>query len=115
MDQSDIITLLIAVIGTLGGASAWQYYQKKLELKNIAQEKEREQKYLYRDDLRERVAVLESKLEDSRKEHVELLEKFTKLTEETAALRVEVQFLREERDKLQGIVDKLTSDAGNTR
>ena len=43
MDQSDIITLLIAVIGTLGGASAWQYYQKKLELKNIAQEKEREQ------------------------------------------------------------------------
>ena len=115
VEQNDIITLLIAVIGTLGGASAWQYYQKKLELKNTLQEKEREQKYLYRDDLRERVAVLESKLEDSRKERDELMEKFTKLAEETAALRVEVQYLREERDKLQGIVDRLTSESGDNQ
>lgn len=108
MEQSDIITLLIAVIGTLGGASAWQYYQKKLELKNAEQEKEREQKYIYRDDLRERVAVLESKLEGSRKDRDDLMEKLRTLSEETAALRVEVQYLREEREKLQRTVDKLT-------
>ena len=64
---------------------------------------------IYRDDLRERVAVLEHRLEDERKERDELMEKFTKLAEETAALRVEVQFLREERDKLQELVDSMSS------
>ena len=108
MEQSDIITLLIAVIGTLGGASAWQYYQKKLEIRTTQEEKQRGEQHVYRDDLRERVAVLESKLEDERRGRDELMQKFTKLTEETSALRVEVQFLREEREKLQDTVDKLT-------
>ena len=48
-------------------------------------------------------------MEDERKERDELMEKFTKLAEETAALRVEVQFLREERDKLQELVDSMSS------
>lgn len=109
MEQSDIITLLIAVIGTLGGASAWQYYQKKLEIRTTREEKRHGEQHIYRDDLRERVAILESKLEDERKERDELMEKFTKLTEETAALRVEVQFLREERDKLQKLVNNMTN------
>lgn len=114
MEQSDIITLLIAVIGTLGGAGAWQYYQKKLEIRTNLEEKQRGEQHIYRDDLRERVAVLESKLEDERKGRDELMEKFTKLTEETAALRVEVQFLREERDKLQELVDTMTGSHGNS-
>ena len=68
MEQSDIITLLIAVIGTLGGAGAWQYYQKKLEIRTNQEEKQRGEQHVYRDDLRERVAILESKLEDERHE-----------------------------------------------
>ena len=93
MEQNDIITLLIAVIGTLGGASAWQYYQKRLEIRTTQEEKRHGEQHIYRDDLRERVAVLEHRLEDERKERDELMEKFTKLAEETAALRVEVQSL----------------------
>jgi chromosome segregation ATPase len=108
MEQSDIITLLIAIIGTLGGTSAWQYYQKKLEHKKELKEKEHEEKYVYRDDLRERVAILESKLEDSQKDKDILNDKLRSILEETAALRVEVQYLREERKKLQLTVDKLT-------
>ena len=108
MQESDILTLLIAVVGTLGGASAWQFYQKRLEIKAVEAEKEHKQKYIYRDDLRERVAVLETKLEESRAARDELLENLRALSEETAALRVEVQFLREERDKLQKTIDKLT-------
>ncbi len=108
MEQNDIITLLIAVVGTLGGASAWQFYQKRLEIKAVADEKEKEQVHLYRDDLRERVAVLEAKLDSSRNERDELLEKLRVLAEETAALRVEVQYLREEREKLAALVEKLS-------
>ena len=109
MEQNDIITLLIAVVGTLGGASAWQFYQKRLEIKAVADEKEKEQVHLYRDDLRERVAVLEAKLDSSRNERDELLEKLRVLAEETAALRVEVQYLREEREKLAALVEKLSA------
>lgn len=108
MDTSDIITLLIALVGTLGGASAWQFYQKRMELRAGQEEHENKQKYIYRDDLRERVAVLETKLEESRTARDELLEQLRLLSEETAALRVEVQFLREEREKLQQTIDKLT-------
>lgn len=108
MQENDILTLLIAVVGTLGGASAWQFYQKRLEIKAVEAEKEHKQKYIYRDDLRERVAVLETKLEESRAARDDLLENLRVLSEETAALRVEVQFLREERDKLQKTIDKLT-------
>ena len=108
MDTNDIITLLIALVGTLGGASAWQFYQKRMELRAGQEEHENKQKYIYRDDLRERVAILETKLEESRTARDELLEQLRLLSEETAALRVEVQFLREEREKLQQTIDRLT-------
>lgn len=108
MEQADVITLLIALVGTLGGASAWQFYQKRLEIKASAEEKEQAQKHVYRDDLRERVAVLETKLEESRAAKEELMDQLRALSEETAALRVEVQFLREEREKLQQTIDRLT-------
>ena len=113
MEQSDIITLLVAVVGTLGGASAWQFYQKRLELKAASEEKDKAQQHVYRDDLRERVAVLEAKLDTSRNERDELLEKLRVLAEETAALRVEVQFLREEREKLTALVEKLSMKDGS--
>jgi uncharacterized coiled-coil DUF342 family protein len=108
MEQNDIITLLVAVVGTLGGASAWQFYQKRLEIKAASEEKDKAQQHVYRDDLRERVAILEAKLDSSRSERDELLEKLRVLAEETAALRVEVQFLREEREKLTALVEKLS-------
>ena len=108
MEQNDIITLLVAVVGTLGGASAWQFYQKRLEIRAASDEKDKAQQHVYRDDLRERVAILEAKLDSSRNERDELLEKLRVLAEETAALRVEVQFLREEREKLTALVEKLS-------
>ena len=108
METTDIITLLVALVGTLGGASAWQFYQKRLELKASADESENKQRHVYRDDLRERVQILETRLEESRAARDELLEQLRTLSEETAALRVEVQFLREEREKLKQTIDKLT-------
>ena len=33
VENSDLITLIIAIIGTLGGTSAWNFYQRKIELK----------------------------------------------------------------------------------
>jgi uncharacterized membrane protein YgaE (UPF0421/DUF939 family) len=107
VENSDLVTIIIAIIGTLGGTSAWNFYQRKLEL-NRETEKDREkQTYLYRDDLRERVAVLESKLDEERQERLLLLTRMQEQSEELAALRTEVKYLREERERLMAKIDEL--------
>lgn len=108
MESIDIITLLTALIGVLGGGAAWQYYQKRLEVKSQSQDKQHDRELAYRGDLQERVAVLETKLEESRAQRDDLMDKLRLLSEETAALRVEVKYLREERQSLQTTIDRLT-------
>lgn len=110
MEASDIITVVLTVVGTLGGAGAWDYYRRRLELS--AEEKTREfnESNVFRDDLRERVAVLEAKLQESHEERDKLVEQLTSLASETAALRVEVKYLRDERDRLLDRLERFLND-----
>ena len=98
--DSNLITVLITLVTVLGSGAAWQFYEKRMRLRHEESEKDKQEHFLYRDDLRERVAVLESKLEQSQKEKVELLETLRELSEQTAALRVEVEFLKKENERL---------------
>ena len=98
--DSNMITVLITLVTVLGSGAAWQFYEKRMRLRADQEEKDKNEHLLYRDDLRERVAVLESKLEDSRKEKEALLETLRTLSEQTAALRVEVEFLKKENERL---------------
>jgi predicted nuclease with TOPRIM domain len=54
-------------------------------------------------DLRERVAVLESKLERAEREKDELQQEMFKLIESLAAIKVEVEFLRKENAYLKSL------------
>lgn len=96
MGTSNIYTIIITLITVLGGAGAWKYYERRLELIRQKEKEEEQQIHLFRDDLRERVAVLESKLEESNKREVALLEEIRKLSETVAAMKVEVDYLRRE-------------------
>lgn len=96
MGVSNIYTIIITLITVLGGAGAWKYYERRLELARQKEKEEEQQIHLFRDDLRERVAVLESKLEESNKREVALLEEIRKLSETVAAMKVEVDYLRRE-------------------
>ena len=87
--DGNMITVLITLVTVLGSGAAWQFYEKRMRLRADQEE-----------DLRERVAVMESKLEQSQKEKVELLETLRTLSEQTAALRVEVEFLKKENERL---------------
>ena len=98
--DSNLITVLITLVTVLGSGAAWQFYEKRMRLRHEESEKEKQEHLLYRDDLRERVAVLESKLEESQNEKGELLEAYRMLSEQTAALRVEVEFLKKETERL---------------
>jgi len=85
----------------LGGAGAWKYYERRLEIARQKEREEEQQVHLFRDDLRERVTVLETKLEEALKREVSLLEEIRKLSETVAALKVEIEYLRRENTLLK--------------
>jgi hypothetical protein len=58
MQQDTIWTVLITLIGVLGGGSAWRYYEKR------AMRKERDDEFI-RHDCKDRIAKLEVLLENS--------------------------------------------------
>jgi hypothetical protein len=85
MDQNNIWVVLITLITTLGGASAFRFYEKRA----IRREKDED---FIRHDCKDRIAKLEMLLEASSKEKDELRNMVLELTKEVAALSVKVEF-----------------------
>jgi hypothetical protein len=69
--EGDLLNIVITAVTVLGSAGAWQFYQNKLKLKHQEKQEDRSEQTLFRDDLRERVAVLEEKLEQAYREKAE--------------------------------------------
>lgn len=101
MTSQNLISVLITAITVLGSTAAWNFYEKRMKLRFQEDREDERQQHLFRDDLRERVAVLEAKLETSYKEREELQSEIRKLSEATAAMRVEIDFLRKENESLR--------------
>ena len=101
MQISDIAPFLVAIATGLSSTAAWQFYTNRALAADKKAQEEREQFNLYQDNLRERVAILESKLEEAYKDREELQDRILKLAEATAAMRVEIDFLRKENEGLR--------------
>jgi len=101
MDQQNIATVLITAITVLGSSAAWNYYDRKLKISANEDASREKNIHMFRDDLRERVAILEDKLERAYKERTDLHAEILKMAESLAALRVEVEFLRKENETLK--------------
>jgi hypothetical protein len=99
--MADYSTIIITAVTVLGSTGAWTFYQNKLKLKYDSKKEDKTDQNLFRDDLRERVAVLESKLEAERsakeKTTEEVIELRTKLTE----YKIRLEFLEKENDRLK--------------
>jgi hypothetical protein len=85
MDNNSIWAVIITLITTLGGTTAFRYYEKR------AMRRERDEEFI-RHDCKDRIAKLETLLEQSSKEKDELRGLVLKLTAEVAELRVKVDF-----------------------
>lgn len=96
-----IYTVVITLITVLSSTAAWKFFEKRLSIKAEEVRDEERQRHLYRDDLRERVAVLESKLDEAHKDRDELMSKIIKMAESLAAMKVEIEFLRKENETLK--------------
>ena len=95
--------VLVTFIGVLGSASVWKYLEarlksqseaKKLHLKN-------NEGVQYRDDLKNRVRNLESLLATSSEEKELMRQQILDLTAEVHELRVKVEFLTKENERLK--------------
>lgn len=104
MDQVITIgmdTIVMAIAGILGSAGIWNFFSKKMELRIKEDQEQRDEYLIYRDDLRERVAVLESKLMDERSTNEQLRTVITELREELAEHKTRLEFLEQENARLK--------------
>lgn len=98
--MDNLYTVLITVISVLGGTTAFRYYEKR------AIRREREDDFI-RVDCRDRIAKLEALLVESKEEKDEMRSFILKLTSEVAELRIKVEFLSDENEKLEKSQKKL--------
>jgi len=100
MEDSSIFSVIITAITVLGGASAWRFYERR------AERKDKDDDFIKK-DCRERISKLEALLVQSSKEKDELRQMVIDMTAQVAELRVRVEFLSSENDKLKPIAKKL--------
>jgi len=100
----DNITQIIITLATVAGsAGIWKFFEARLKVR--AEEKkaslENNDGVQYRDDLKNRVANLEKLLASSADEKDELRKQVLDLTQEVSALRVKVEYLEKENERLK--------------
>jgi len=100
----DNITQIIITVATVAGsAGIWKFFEARLKVKAEEKKSEIENSdgVQYRDDLKDRVRNMESLLARSADEKDELRSQVLALTQEVSALRVKVEFLEKENDRLK--------------
>jgi peptidoglycan hydrolase CwlO-like protein len=92
--DSNVTSVLITAITMLSGTAAWRYYEKR------AAHKEKDEDFI-RHDCRDRITKLEALLEASAREKDDLRSLILQLTAQVAELRVKVEYLTDENEKLE--------------
>jgi uncharacterized protein HemX len=100
----DNITQIIITLATVAGsAGIWKFFEARLKVKSEEKKNELQNNdgVQYRDDLKNRVRNLEALLAQSSDEKDELRDQVLALTQEVSALRVKVDYLEKENDRLK--------------
>ena len=100
----DNITQIIITVATVAGsAGIWKFFEARLRMKSEEKKSQIENSdgVQYRDDLKNRVRNMEALLASSAEEKDELRNQVLQLTAEVNALRVKVEFLEKENDRLK--------------
>ena len=103
MTSESIATIIVTIVSMLGSQAAFNFYANRLARKDREEEDRKKQSMQLNGDLRERVAVLESKLERAEREKDDMQQEMIKLIEALAAIKVEVEFLRKENAYLKSL------------
>ena len=95
--------IIITIVGVLGSASIWKYLETRLKTKSEQKKVELQNNdgVQYRDDLKNRVRNLESMLANSSDEKDTLRQQVLELVAEVNTLRVKVEYLEKENERLK--------------
>jgi len=101
--MDNITQIIITVVSVAGTAGIWQFLQTRLKVKSDERKSKVENSdgVQYRDDLKNRVRNLEALLASSSDEKDELRDQVLTLTQEVSALRVKVEYLEKENERLK--------------
>ena len=101
--MGDYTQIIITIVGVLGSGAVWKYMEARLKSKTDQKKYEQANNdgVQYRDDLKHRVRNLEALLAQNGQEKDELRNQVLELTAEVNALRVKVEFLEKENDRLK--------------
>ena len=92
--SENYITIIITVLSVLGGAGSWKFYEFLIRNKRDKQKEDKSEQNIYRDDLMARVERLE-------KDKNEQTEELMKVKVEAAGLKMKVEFLERELDRIK--------------
>ena len=103
--MNDWVQIAVTAVGVLGSASVWKYFEARLKSRADERKTEFENNdgVQYRDDLKNRVRNLEELLANSADEKESLRQQVLELTAEVHALRVKVEFLAKENERLKNL------------
>jgi len=103
--MGDYIQIIVTIIGVLGSGAIWKYMEARLKARseNKKVELQNNDGVQYRDDLKNRVRNLEALLAQSSDDKEELRDQVLTLTAEVNALRVKVEFLEKENERLKNV------------
>ena len=100
----DNLTQIIITIATVAGsAGIWKFFEARLKVRAEERRSDMENNdgVQYRDDLKDRVRNLEALLAKSADKEDELNAKILELTSEVSSLKVKVEFLEKENERLK--------------
>lgn len=101
--MDNYIQIIVTIIGVLGSGAIWKYMEARLKSRTESKKIDLQNNdgVQYRDDLKNRVRNLESLLAQSSDDKEELRKQVLDLTAEVNSLRVKVEFLEKENDRLK--------------
>lgn len=103
--MDNITQIIVTVLTVAGSAGIWKFLEARLKAKSDDKKinLQNNDGVQYRDDLKNRVRNLESLLAKSSDEKEDLRKQVLGLVEEVSALRIKVEFLEKENDRLKTI------------
>lgn len=100
MDQN-LITLLITLTTVLTSTAAWRYWERRAAARERTDDREHLDGLQYRNDLRERVRMLELMLKDIHTENNQLRDELRELTATVATQSARIHYLERENETLK--------------
>jgi predicted nuclease with TOPRIM domain len=91
--SEQLTTIIITTLTVAGGAGAWKFYEFLIRNRREKEKENMTEQNMYRDDLRARVEKLEGDKESCQ---IQL----TNITAELAAIKVKLDFIERENDRL---------------